>query len=187
VTGSHDVRQRLLDSTVELLRERGPRATSPAAVAYVAGASKMSLYRHFEGIEELVAAALGEYDEPHRAYLLGPTDHTPRRRLEAMFQRAADRADDPAYRGCLYVSTALAVSDLDGPTVEVSAGHKRAMIEGIARLLSEAGDPTPDETAGMVQILMDGALVHAVLRGSGEPLRQAGRALVRIAPSVFGP
>src|SRR3954452_2099726 len=52
MTGTHDVRDRLSRAAYELLREGGLAGASPAQVAERAGASKMSLYRHFSGIDE---------------------------------------------------------------------------------------------------------------------------------------
>ncbi len=187
MTGTRDVRRRLLDSTVELLSEAGVRGTTPAAVAERAGASKMSLYRHFEGIDDLMASALGEYDEPHRARLLAPGPGSAADRLLAMFDRAAARADDPSFRGCVYVSTVLAMEDLEHPAFRAASAHKHAIIGQIRDLLAEGGDATPGETATVIQMLMDGALIHASLRGSGEPIRAARRALPLLSVAVFGP
>jgi AcrR family transcriptional regulator len=192
VTGTHDVRRRLIDSTVELLSEGGLRAASPAAVADRAGASKMSLYRHFEGIDDLVAAALGEFDEGHRRRMIGDvagagagSDQTAAARIRAMFLRSAERAEHPGFTGCVYVTTRLDASDAEHPAAEPAKRHKEAMLETLEALLQAAGDPDPQATAAVVLMLYDGALVHAVLLGSGEPLRQAAEALNRVAPTVF--
>jgi AcrR family transcriptional regulator len=188
VTGTHDVRRRLIDATVELLREGGLRGASPAAIADRAGASKMSLYRHFDGIDDLVATALGDYDQEQQRRLIGgPTDSTrsPGQRIVSMFESAAERADRPGFNGCLYVSTRLEVCDAEHPAAESARHHKQAMLEVLEAVLAEGGDPAPGQSAAFVLMLYDGALVHAVLQGSGAPLRQATAALAQLLPGVF--
>jgi AcrR family transcriptional regulator len=51
-------RDRLIDSTRELLWERGYAATSPRAILDRAGAGQGSMYHHFAGKEDLAAAAM---------------------------------------------------------------------------------------------------------------------------------
>jgi TetR/AcrR family transcriptional repressor of nem operon len=51
-------RDRLIDSTRELLWERGYAATSPRAILDRAGAGQGSMYHHFTGKEDLAATAM---------------------------------------------------------------------------------------------------------------------------------
>lgn len=183
--GTHDVRERLTGAAYELLREGGLGNASPALIAERAGASKMSLYRHFTGVDELLAVALGEHDAEHRDRLIGGGEGSPREHIEAMFAGAAGRADRPGYRGCVYVDTRVEVADPDHPVAEVARRHKAAMVATLAALLETAGDPSAAETGLRVQMLYDGAVVHAVLAGSGDPLRAALAALPRLAPALY--
>lgn len=57
------------------------------------------------------------------------------------------------------------------------AAHKDEMIKDIASILSDAGQADPEPTARVVLMLFDGATIHAEIRGSGEPFRQARAAL----------
>jgi AcrR family transcriptional regulator len=185
VTGTHDARERLSRAAYDLLREGGLGHASPALVAERAGASKMSLYRHFSGIDELLAVALGEHDAEHREHLIGEGAGTPREHIERMFAGAAARADRPGYRGCVYVDTRVEVNDAEHPVALVAKRHKRAMVETLTALLEEAGDPAPRQTAPVVQMLFDGAVVNAVVAGNGDPLRAALAALRDVAPALY--
>ncbi|GIG67131.1 TetR/AcrR family transcriptional regulator [Phytomonospora endophytica] len=53
-----DTRERLIESTRELLRERGYVGTSPKAIQARAGAGQGSMYHHFDGKPALALAAL---------------------------------------------------------------------------------------------------------------------------------
>jgi len=185
VPGTHDVRERLTAAAYDLLREGGLGNASPALVAERAGASKMSLYRHFSGIDELLAVALGEHDAEHRERLIGAGEGTPREHIEGMFSGAAARADRPGYRGCVYVDTRVEVNDSDHPVAPVARRHKRAMVATLTALLDQAGVPDPEPTALVIQLLFDGAVVNAVVAGNGDPLRAALAALPALAPGLY--
>ena len=180
MAGTRDARQRILDAAAELVTLEGLDAATPAAIAERAGAGKMSLYRHFPGKDELVAEALAERDLYYRALLLGDSaDIPPRERLLAMFDHAAGVADrlGSSFIGCPYVSARLDMPDDDHPAAPVVVAHKDGMHRELAALLTEIGVPDPEQRAQVVLMLLDGAVVHSVIRGNGDPLREAGAAL----------
>jgi len=180
MAGTRDARQRILEATGELVTLEGLAAATPAAIAERAGAGKMSLYRHFSGKDELVAEALAERDLDYRALLIGDsTTLPPRDRLLAMFDRAARVADrrGSSFIGCPYVSARLDLRDDDHPAAPVVVAHKDGMLRELAAMLSEIGVADPEKTAHVVLMLLDGAIIHAVIRGNGDPLREARAAV----------
>ena len=180
MAGTRDARQRILDATAELVTVGGLDAATPAAIAERAGAGKMSLYRHFSGKDELIAEALAGRDLEYRAWLMGDrSDGTPHERLLAIFERAASRADHAgsSFVGCPYVSARLDLPDDDHPAAPVVVAHKDGMRRELAALLTEIGVPDPEQRAHVVLMLLDGAVVHSVIRGNGDPLREARAAL----------
>jgi AcrR family transcriptional regulator len=180
MAGTRDARQRILDAAGELVATGGLAAATPAAVAERAGAGKMSLYRHFSGKDELVAEALAEQDLTYRTLLLGDSaDTPPRERLLAMFDHAADVADrlGSSFIGCPYVSARLDMPNDDHPAAPVVVAHKDGMHRELAEMLTEIGVPDPEQRAQVVLMLLDGAVVHSVIRGNGDPLREARAAL----------
>src|ERR1700733_2815516 len=180
MAGKRDARRRLLEAPADLVTTRGLDAATPAAIAERADAGKMSLYRHFSGKDELVAEALAERDLDIRGWLIGgPADGTPRERLMALFDRVARRADRLAssYIGCPYVSARLGLPDDDHPAAPVGVAHKDGILRELAALLAEIGVADPEQRAHVVLMLLDGAVAHSVIRGNGDPLREARAAL----------
>jgi len=180
MAGTRDARRRILEATAELVTAGGLDAATPAAIAERAGAGKMSLYRHFAGKDELVAEALAARDLEYRAWLIGdPADGTARERLLTLFDRAAGRADHDgsSFIGCPYVNARLDVADDDHPAAPVVVAHKDGMLRELTGLLAEIGVPDPEQRAQIVLMLLDGAVVHSVIRGTGDPLREARAAL----------
>lgn len=61
-----DTRERLIESTRELLWERGYVGTSPKAIQERAGAGQGSMYHHFQGKPDLALAAISRTAEQMR-------------------------------------------------------------------------------------------------------------------------
>ena len=91
-----------------------------------------------------------------------------------MFDRVARRADrgGSGFIGCPYVSARLNLPGDDHPAAPVVVAHKDGMLRELAALLAEIGVPDPEQRAQVVLMLLDGAVVHSVIRGNGDPLRE---------------
>ncbi|MGX9885709.1 TetR/AcrR family transcriptional regulator [Streptomyces sp. NPDC002276] len=89
--------ERLIESTRELLWERGYVGTSPKAILERAGAGQGSMYHHFKGKPDLALAAIRRTAEELRAAAEGVLDGpgTPYERIEAYLRRERD-----VLRGC---------------------------------------------------------------------------------------
>lgn len=68
---SADTKDRLIESTRELLWERGYAAMSPRAILESSGAGQGSMYHHFRGKEQLALAAIERNAEQMRAQVAG--------------------------------------------------------------------------------------------------------------------
>jgi AcrR family transcriptional regulator len=176
MVGTRDARERVMSATVELLREGGLRAAAPAAIAERAGAGKMSLYRHFGGKDDLVAAALRDYLPNQVTRLLGDWNgDDPRQRVLTVFDRLAGLADDGTLSACVYVTTRLEVADANHPAAPVAGEYKDEIAKAFAEALTEMGHPDPETTARMISLQVDGAVVHAVVYGNSRPIHDARR------------
>jgi AcrR family transcriptional regulator len=184
--GTHNVRARLVRAAGELLVDGGVAAASPAAVAERAGASKMSIYRHFAGKGELVAAALADRERRHRTWLLRPPRGSGRfGSVLEMFDRVASAARAASFAGCPFVDACLEVRDPAHPVAEVAREHKAHIAEELGERLQNAGVARPRRLARTLLYLLDGATVHAVLSGDDAPLREAREAAERLIDLEF--
>jgi AcrR family transcriptional regulator len=186
VTGNRDARRRVLDATIELLREGGLRAASPAAVAERAGAGKMSLYRHFDTKDALVAEALDDYIPAQLATLFGAPDSPdlgPRDRILSAFDRLARCADTDDLSACVYVVTRVEVADPGHPVAAIARDYKQQVAQYLSAALRELGHPAPDSTASTISMLLDAAVMHAIITGSSQPIRDARSAVEHLTRS----
>ncbi|MFJ9019725.1 TetR/AcrR family transcriptional regulator [Streptomyces sp. NPDC102259] len=89
--------ERLIESTRELLWERGYVGTSPKAILERSGAGQGSMYHHFKGKPDLALAAIRRTADEMRATAEGVLDGpgTPYERIAAYLTRERD-----VLRGC---------------------------------------------------------------------------------------
>jgi AcrR family transcriptional regulator len=164
--------ERLIESTRELLWERGYVGTSPKAILERAGAGQGSMYHHFKGKPDLALAAIRRTAEEMRAtaeaVLAGPG--TPYGRIEAYLRRERD-----ALRGCpigrlTMDPDVIASAELRAP-VEETLTWLRGRIAGIVEEGKEQGQFAPDldgdRIAAAVVATVQGGYVLA--RASGSP------------------
>jgi AcrR family transcriptional regulator len=167
-------RQRILQASRVLFRNRGINATGVAELSAAAQVSKRTLYQHFASKDELVTAYLRSYLTdpefgPERA--LGRSDLTPRARLLELFATIAD--DDHPMRGCPFVDVAIEVPDPQHPAHRLAAEHKRDFAGRLADLAREAGARDADRVGRRLALLYDGAAAQAVVHDSADTVAEA--------------
>jgi len=175
----------MIAATMGLLHEGGWNAATPAAITERAGAGKMSLYRHFTGRDDVVNAALVEFDRAQRDWLLGPPDAEPAQRLLGAFDRVAERIERGELGACPFVTTRLQIGDGTHPASATALRHKRDTAAELGRVLKSMGHPSPAGTGEALLLLLDGAIVHAAMQGDARPVRvakQAAAALLGLPP-----
>lgn len=144
----------------------------------------MTLYRHFPTKAALVAAVLEAADVGYLAQYRAAMDAAgaePAARLAALFDALEQLAQSPAFRGCIFVNTGLALADdADHPAHAIVARHKEGLRTLLADELRAAGHHHPDEGSDELLLLVDGALVAGVLRPERHPARVAGALARRV-------
>jgi AcrR family transcriptional regulator len=184
---SAEVRDRILRTASTLFYQRGVRAVGVDLVVDEAGVAKTSLYRHFRTKDDLIAAFLEREDEDfwngwNRFTELHKTDALAE--LEAHLDWIAERVGRPNYRGCPQLNVAAEFPDSDHPARRVASAHKqelRRRLKGIAERLRVK---RPDELAGQLSLLINGAFVSSQVLSPGEAgplLRATAHALIAAA------
>ncbi|MEU9265718.1 TetR/AcrR family transcriptional regulator [Streptomyces sp. NPDC048251] len=180
--------ERLIESTRELLWERGYVGTSPKAILERAGAGQGSMYHHFKGKPDLALAAIRRTADEMRATAEGVLDGpgTPYERIEAYLTRERD-----VLRGCpigrLTMDPEVIASDELREPVDETIDRIR---ERIAHLVEEGKEQGQfgagldgEAIAATVVATVQGAYVLA--RASGSPT--AFDAAVRGLLSLLAP
>ncbi|MGV9457106.1 TetR/AcrR family transcriptional regulator [Streptomyces sp. NPDC003635] len=164
--------ERLIESTRELLWERGYVGTSPKAILERAGAGQGSMYHHFKGKPDLALAAVRRTAEEMRAAaeaVLGASG-TPYERIEGYLRRERD-----VLRGCpvgrLTMDPEIVASDVLRAPVDETLDWLRERLAGIVEDGKEQGQFAAgldgEEIAAAIVATVQGGYVLA--RASGSP------------------
>jgi TetR/AcrR family transcriptional regulator, transcriptional repressor for nem operon len=173
-----NARERLIDSTRELLWERGYVGTSPKAIQELSGAGQGSMYHHFHGKRDLALAAIEQNAADLRARaeadFSGPG--TVAERVAAYLRRERE-----ALRGCpvgrlTQDPDVMADPDLRRP-VEETFGWLRVRLAGLLEEGRAGGEFAasldPQAVATALVAVLQGGYVLARASGSADTYRQA--------------
>jgi AcrR family transcriptional regulator len=179
-----DVRDRVLETASSLFYRHGVRAVGVDLVVEKAGVAKTSLYRHFRTKDDLIAAFLARED----ADFWGGWDRVAEEHaddaateLDAHLDWIGERVGRANYRGCPQLNVAAEFPEADHPARKVAAAHKRELRRRLQAIAERLGARRPEELAGQLSLLINGAFVSAQVLDPGEAtplLKAAARALV---------
>jgi TetR/AcrR family transcriptional regulator, transcriptional repressor for nem operon len=183
-------RERLIESTRELLWERGYVGTSPKAIQERSGAGQGSMYHHFRGKHDLALAAIernaADLCARAEADFSGPG--TAAQRIAAYLRREREALRGCPVGGLTQDPDVMSDPDLRRP-LEETFGWLRARL---AALLDEgrghgefAPALDPEATATALVAVLQGGYVLARASGSPDTYRQAvdgALALLAIQP-----
>jgi AcrR family transcriptional regulator len=139
-------REQLIDTAIDLFLERGYHATGIDTILATSGISKKTLYRHFRSKEELILAALKKYDGLFRNGFMRQVEQsadTPRDRVLAVFDVAADWFEENNFYGCMYINAIGEYSAADTAIRQVCKEFKTLMRRFIEDLCREMRAPDP--------------------------------------------
>jgi AcrR family transcriptional regulator len=176
---SASVPERILRTASDLFYEEGIRAVGIQRVIEEAGIAKASLYAHYASKDDLVAACLDERATASRARIearLADPSLDARGRLLRFFEVQAEAIDDPAFRGCPLINANSEISDPAHPAKAVTARQRAWLHRLLASLATEAGAQAPDDLAGALLLIHDGAAASALVDRSPDASRHARRA-----------
>jgi AcrR family transcriptional regulator len=165
-------RERIVAVASDLFYRQGIRAVGVETIAEAAGTNKMTLYRHFESKDALVAEYLrrlaatadGLWDELEAAY-----PREPRKQLLAWFKTVSEQSKDPGTRGCALANAAVELPEKHHPARCVIERHKQGQRDRLVKLCRAAGAVKPDLLADQLFLLLEGARVSCQSLGPKGP------------------
>jgi AcrR family transcriptional regulator len=168
-------RERLLQTAYELFRGQSLNTVGIDRIVAEADVAKTTLYRHFSSKDELATSVLQHHEQ---VWTRGWLERTIRERetagagLLAIFDAFDDwfRQDD--FRGCLFANALLETRNPRSPVHTAAATGLSNIRDLISSLAKDAGVRDPDLFARQLQMLLLGAIVHAV-EGQLDAARQA--------------
>ena len=167
-------RERILAAAGDLFYRQGIRAVGVEAIAEAAGTNKMTLYRHFESKDALVAEYLrlamrmpyrssspASEADAHCAEFEARHPADPRAQLVGWLSDMADAIASTDDRGCPLANAAIELPDKRHPARNVIEQFKLKARKRLAALCRGAGLRNPDLLADELYLLLEGARVSA--------------------------
>jgi AcrR family transcriptional regulator len=177
-------RERILAAAGELFYRNGIRAVGVDAIAEAAGTNKMTLYRHFESKDQLVAeylrqSAKGEMANWERLKAAHPGDALAQ--LRAWLKDMSNHVVSRDERGCPLANAAVELPEKDHPARRVIEECKLGTRKRVIELCRAAGLSEPELLADELNLMLEGARVTAQsvgVDGLGLRLKRMSEALI---------
>jgi AcrR family transcriptional regulator len=165
-TATASPRDRLIEAATRLFCRYGVNSVGVDEIVAAAGTAKTTLYRSFGSKDGLVEAVLesegrawrtwflSEIDEPGgpalaRLHRIGPS-------LRLWFER-----ED--FYGCPFINAVGESDKADNRMRSLAIAHKKVVLERLATLCTEAGFQEPMQVAHSLGLVIDGAIVAALV------------------------
>ncbi|QWG16851.1 TetR/AcrR family transcriptional regulator [Bradyrhizobium sediminis] len=179
-------RGRLLSAATRLFCKNGINATGIDAIINEAGTAKTTLYKLFGSKTNLVHAVLETEGKQWREWFIGAMESgggDPQTKLSRMFPALKDWFGEERFYGCPFIN-AVGEHDKDQKQFRaIAMRHKKVVLAHLEKLAAEMGAAEPDVLAHQLALLIDGAIVAAMVSRNPDVADTAALA----AGSLFGP
>jgi AcrR family transcriptional regulator len=175
-----EVRDRLLDAAERLIYRDGIQGTGVDTILAEASVARMSLYNQFGNKDGLVLAALERRDRRWMAWYearvtaLAPAG---RGRVLALFKALGEWFREPDFHGCAFINAAGEIADPAHDVRHLAVRHKQALAAFVEAVATEAGQASVGRT---LFLLVEGAIVAAMVEGRPDAARDAAEAAARL-------
>jgi AcrR family transcriptional regulator len=181
--GAPSPRERLIEAATRLFCRYGVNSVGVDAIVAAAGTAKATLYKLFGSKDALVETVLTREGEKWRAWFLDEIDGAGGlagerlNRIAPALKRWFGAAD---FYGCPFINTVGECDKADDRMRGLAIAHKKIVLERLAALAAEAGYADPGETAHTLGLIIDGAIVAALVTRNPGVADTAGRACAAV-------
>lgn len=183
VDDSKPPRQRLLEAACELFCRYGINAVGVDAVVARAGTAKATLYKTFGSKENLVEAVLEREGCAWRNWFLSGLEAgagSPVERLRRIFPLLQQWFSEENFYGCPFINAVAEHDKSNDRLRNIALTHKKAVLSRIEDLAREAGAVEPERFAHQLALLIDGAIVAAMVTRDPDVAVLAGATAERL-------
>jgi AcrR family transcriptional regulator len=178
-------RGRLLGAATHLFCKNGINATGIDAIIHEAGTAKTTLYKLFGSKTNLVHAVLESEGKQWREWFIGAIEAgggDPQTKLARIFPALRSWFGEESFYGCPFIN-AVAEHDKDQKQFRnIAMRHKKVVLAHIEKLAGEIGVAEPEVLAHQLALLIDGAIVAAMVTGDPGVADTAGLAACSLFP-----
>jgi AcrR family transcriptional regulator len=178
-----DARQRILDTADRLFYAEGVRAVGIDRIIAESEVAKMTLYSHFRSKDDLILAVLQYREKQFTAWFAGAMERNAGAegdRLGALFAALKEWFETPTFRGCAFINASVELADPAHPGFVHARQHKERFHSFLSGLIEGSLGAEAARQAPAVAVLIEGAIITAVIQGSSRPADVARDAAFRL-------
>ncbi|MEA5574522.1 TetR/AcrR family transcriptional regulator [Calothrix sp. UHCC 0171] len=182
-TTRKSVYNRILDTASELFYREGIRNVGIDRIIAESGVAKMSLYNHFKSKDALIEAWLRQENEQWYQWLKTTIEQRtsePEKQLLAIFDVLREWFESPEFRGCAFINASVELANPDHPGHRVALEHQQSIYQYIKSLAQSIKVTSPEQLARQLLLLVQGAIVVAMMEGSWSTASQAKKAAIAL-------
>jgi AcrR family transcriptional regulator len=172
IKAASDARQRILETADRLFYAEGVRAVGIDRIIAESGVAKMTLYSHFRSKDDLILAVLRYREEQFMGWFGESMERhvaAGASRLAALFAALKEWFETPTFRGCAFINASVELADATHPGFVFARQHKERFHAFLAGLIEESLGPAAARLAPAVAVLIEGAVVTAMIKGTPGP------------------
>jgi AcrR family transcriptional regulator len=173
--------EHIIEVAADLLYRNGIQQVSMDDIATECGVTKATVYQHFATKDQLISDCLAGVDRAHFDWFVEQTARRargPASALQAVFLVLDQWFNSSVFRGCAFINATIQLPDQQHPAHLAVLNHKQRTRDWLRSLaLAEGFDQTTAlRLSSYLMILMEGAIVTALVQGDLSAARQAGEA-----------
>jgi AcrR family transcriptional regulator len=176
-------RERLLEAATRLFCRFGIHSVGVDTIVDAAGTAKTTLYNAFGSKDGLVEAVLEREGRAWRTWFLDELDGpggSARDRLARIGPTLRLWFDREDFFGCPFINAVGETDKSDNRIRALAMAHKRIVLDRLVTLCAEAGVAEPGQVAHALGMVMDGAVVTALITRDASVADVASRACAAI-------
>lgn len=178
-TSASPPRERLIESARALFCRYGINSVGVDAIIEAAGTAKTTLYKLFGSKDGLVEAVLEREGSAWRTWFLSQIDGpggSAQERLERIGPALKIWFSREDFFGCPFINAVGESDKADDRMRALAIAHKKIVLDRLSSLCAQAGDPEPEQAAHTLGLIIDGAIVMALITRDSSAAEVAGRA-----------
>jgi AcrR family transcriptional regulator len=180
-------RQRIIETAERLFYAEGVRAVGIDRIIAEAEVAKMTLYNHFQSKDDLILAVLHYRDEKINGFFESAVERYAEQgmdRLSAFFAALDEWFRSKGFRGCAFINAVVELADADHPAAAFSAKHKEIFHQMINDIVTEQYGTKAKAFVPAVCLMVEGAIVTAVMEGNPNSASVAKQAALTLVTSA---
>jgi AcrR family transcriptional regulator len=178
-----DARGRILETADRLFYAEGVRSVGVDRIIAEAEVAKMTLYNHFGSKDDLILAMLEYREEKFDRFFRSAVErHTTSGMdsLQALFAALKEWFQSDSFRGCAFINASVELADATHPAAKFATQHKRRFHDWLQQLVVETAGRRAAAVAPAIAVLVEGAIVTAVMEGTADSADVARDAAVTL-------